>query len=128
MNKAITTLVQDIRPIRKSKLPVSLRKPRDERGYGRAKRRGAARKPFLEEPRIREWQYWALIDNAFPYSAAFSTHHMLIPKRVASREQIKRHEYQELQSILAELESSYDCCLVNFPAKQSIVSHYHIHM
>jgi hypothetical protein len=102
--------------------------PKDEHRYHKAKKQGAARKSLLEEPRIREWEHWALIENAFPYSSAFSTHHMLIPKRVVSRKDLSRYEKDELHVVLEELEQEYDCYLVNFPSKQSIVHHYHVHM
>jgi diadenosine tetraphosphate (Ap4A) HIT family hydrolase len=84
--------------------------------------------PFLEEPRLQEWEHWAIIPNAFPYSAAFSVHHMLIPKRVASWKQLKSIELQELQSILDQIETMYDSIMVNFPSKQSVVTHYHMHL
>jgi hypothetical protein len=127
MKKAFAKIV-DVQPIRKSKLPVSLRMPKDEHRYHKAKKQGAARKSLLDEPRLREWEHWALIENAFPYSSAFSTHHMLVPKRVVSRKDLSKQEQAELHIVLEELEPVYDCYLVNFPSKQSIVHHYHIHM
>ena len=69
---------------KKKKLPVSLRSYRDELHYHHAKKMGLT-KPLQMEKMLKEWQYWALIDNKFPYSAAFKTHHMLIPKRVATK-------------------------------------------
>ncbi|MCA9348239.1 hypothetical protein KC867_02420 [Candidatus Saccharibacteria bacterium] len=108
------------------KLPVSLRTPRGERYYAQAKSKGVTR-PLLDEPRIKEWQYWALIDNDFPYSGAFKVHHMLIPKRVVSRKDLNQHELTELDSIVDDLSEEYDCYLINFAKKQSIKNHYHIH-
>lgn len=128
MMKKVLAKIADVQPIRKSKLPVSLRMPKDEHRYGKAKKQGLARKPFLEEPRIKEWTHWAIIPNAFPYSSAFSTHNMLVPKRVASWRQLSQSELNELQAILDEVESEYDTYMVNFPNKQSIVHHYHIHL
>ncbi len=127
MNKILTTILQ-APPQRKSKLPVSLRTARDEKYYAAAKRKGKSSKPLLEEERLAEWQHWALIENEFPYSSAFKVHHLLIPKRVACKTELKKHELAELDAILDELSEKYDCHLVNYVNKQSIRSHYHVHM
>lgn len=109
------------------KLPVSLRTPRDERHYFAEKKRGKAKRPLLEEPRMKEWEYWALIANDFPYSAAFKTHHMLIPKRLATKQELTVKELSELNKIIDELSETYDCWLVNYSKKQSITNHFHVH-
>lgn len=113
---------------KKSKAPVSLRTVRDEIQYGKAKSKGAARKPLLDEERLREWKYWALIDNEFPYSSAFKVHHMLIPKRVVNDKNLSIEERVEMDSILRDLSESYDCVLINFKSKQSIRHHFHMHL
>ena len=112
---------------KRSAVPVSLRTRIGEIVYAEAKKIGAS-KPLSEESRIKEWHHWALIDNAFPYNAAFKTHHMLIPKRVTTQENLKSEELQELRNILDELSDQYDCHMTNFSKKQSIKSHYHIHL
>lgn len=108
-------------------LPVSLRTDFCEDVYKRSKVSGRSR-PLISEPRIKEWQYWALITNIFPYDAAFSVNHMLIPKRVVSEDALTTQERQELQAVLQELSSRYDCQMTNFISKQSVKDHYHIHM
>lgn len=113
--------------IRKNKLPVSLRTQQDELKYLRVKKTKTT-KHLLDEPRLKEWKLWALIHNEYPYSAAFKTHHLLIPKRVASDKDLTAAEKTELNNILGELGDSYDCLLVNFKSKQSIRSHFHVHL
>lgn len=123
-------LKQTIRPKHKKlagELPVSLRTDFCEDVYKRSKVSGRSR-PLIDEPRIKEWQHWALITNIFPYDAAFSVNHMLIPKRVVSEEALSTPERQELQTILRELSSQYDCQMTNFVSKQSVKDHYHIHL
>lgn len=112
---------------KKSKVPVSLRSFRDEVYYG-IRKQVSKPKSFLEETPIREWKYWALIENAFPYNIAFSANHMLIPKREVPVEELNKKEKSELDKILNELSSAYDCHMTNFPSKQSRKNHYHIHM
>ncbi len=113
---------------RKSKLPVSLRTHRDEANYLRAKRKGLAKKPLSQEKPLKSWDNWLLIANEFPYSAAFSVHHMLIPKHKKSSKELTQKEKMELEDVLDELSERYDCFLVNFKSKQSITDHFHVHL
>lgn len=110
----------------RSRLPMSLRRPEDERRYIYYRKAGLT-KPLVNEPRMKEWQYWALIHNEFPYSSAFKVSHMLIPKRVATRDELTQAELKELDQVITELSQDYDCYMVNFVSKQSIKYHYHVH-
>ena len=115
--------------LQKRRAPVSLRTSKEELRYVRAKKAGKAGRPFLEETRLREWKYWAIINNEFPYSSAFKLHHMLIPTRVVKQNDLSEEEKAELQVITNMLmkEGKYDCMLTNFPRTQSIKTHFHIH-
>lgn len=112
---------------RTSRALVSLRTTRDELYYAKAKTKGKT-KPLVEEDRLKEWKYWALIENEFPYSAAFKTHHMLIPKRVVAEKDLSDAEQTEMRDVLEELATDYDCVLVNFTRQQSIRHHFHLHL
>ncbi len=129
MVKALTQIIPKIKVIKtkRSLVPVSLRTIRDEMHYAKAKTQGGT-KPLLEEDRLKEWKYWALIENEFPYSAAFKTHHMLIPKRVVDDKNLSIDERIEMDAVLNELSEKYDCVLVNFRKKQSIRDHFHMHL
>jgi diadenosine tetraphosphate (Ap4A) HIT family hydrolase len=113
--------------IRKSKLPVSLRSPRDERQYQRAKLTQPKRDLTKEKP-LKTWKHWYLLPNKFPYSAAFSKHDMLLPYRKIARSEMSKQEWDELGKILDELEPSYDVTMMNFRSKQSVRDHFHIHL
>lgn len=106
---------------------MSLRTSKDEMRYLQAKLAGQTTPLHKEQP-LKEWQYWAVIDNRFPYSLAFKTHHLLIPKRVVIHKELSHQELTELDAILEELSDYYDCQLINFQRKQSIVGHFHIHL
>lgn len=112
----------------KSRFPVSLRTLEDEAAYARAKKRGHAKKPLHKEAPLKEWQHWLLIENEFPYTAVFKTSHMLVPRREISRKQISADEQKELDEIIDEVERKYDAMMINFPTKQSIKHHHHIHL
>lgn len=126
---ALNLLTKNIKvpKTRKSRAPVSLRTTRDELYYNKVKQKRAP-KTLLEEDRIKEWQHWALIDNDFPYSAAFKIHHMLIPKRVVDEKNLTDDEHDEMHEIINELSEVYDCILLNFKKKQSIRDHFHLHL
>lgn len=108
-------------------IPVSLRTTEDEIKYALFKGMGK-QKPLNQEPPIKEWKLWKLIDNAFPYTSVFETSHMLVPKRITSELDLTPEEVTELRLIFKELDSIYDCRLTNFSKKQSISHHFHIHM
>ena len=108
-------------------IPVSLRTARDEIAYSKHKKHGQS-VPLHQESAIKDWKYWKLIDNSFPYTVAFQLHHMLVPKRPVTAEELTNSEKAEMASILEELSDEYDCHLVNFPKKQSNRGHYHIHL
>lgn len=129
MTRKMQAILTKISQPKKSKIPVSLRTLRDEVHYNIAKKNGKS-KPLVDETRLREWKYWALINNEFPYTSAFDEHHMLIPKRVVSENELSNDEKAELELIYKELgvEDNYDCRLINFQKKQSIKSHFHIHL
>ena len=114
---------------KKARAAVSLRTTKDELNYEKAKKKGKST-PLIDEPRIREWQHWALINNSYPYTFAYKIHHLLIPKREVPETELNDEEHQELLLIYQELgrEKIYDCRLVNFTKKQSIPHHYHIHL
>lgn len=113
---------------RKSRVPVSLRSYRDEINYAIRKKQTKKLKPLHEEPRLKEWEHWALIENAYPYTITFKTNHMLIPKREVEKKDLNSAELAELEKVLDELSSEYDCQMTNFPSKQSRKNHFHIHM
>lgn len=110
----------------KNSLPVSLRRPESQMRYMISKKSGLT-KQLIDEPRIKEWKHWLLIDNAFPYDTAFKTSHILIPKRVVTKERLDKVELEELNSVMDELSLKYDCYMVNFSRKQSVKAHFHIH-
>lgn len=129
MTKTMQTILSKISQPKKSKIPVSLRTLRDEVHYGVAKKHAKTR-PLLQETRLREWDFWALIKNEFPYSSAFEVHHMLIPKRIVSEKDLTDKEKEELSEIFVIMneDNDYDCRLINFRKKQSIHDHFHIHL
>lgn len=87
--------------------------------------------PLSEEPVLKSWKYWKLIENRFPYDMIFKKHHMLIPKReVSHRVHLTISEDLELKRIINEFDDSdeYDAVMDNFRGRRSILSLYHVHL
>lgn len=110
--------------LNRNKLPVSLRKDKSEYIHTNHKKSPT----FFTDPRINEWQHWFLVKNDFPYDMAFSTHHLLFPKREVAEPELNNQEKQELEEIIEELAANYDVRIINYPSKQSVRQHFHIHL
>ena len=104
---------------------ITLREDDDEAYYQKQRANNQVRK-LSALPAKKEWKYWRLVKNDYPYTRAFDRHDMLVLKR--RHPQPSFIEYGELQIILDELQFSYDCHMYNFPHLQSVNNHFHIHL
>jgi len=127
MNAVLTKIKQSVRSRQKQSTPMSLRTISGEMNYSLAKKSDRL-VPLTEEPALKTWRHWRLIENAFPYDIAFKVHHLLMPVHVIAKNQLNDAEKDELEVILDSLSSDYDCYLENFASKQSIKNHYHLHL
>lgn len=109
-------------------LPKSLRTRKTEARYQQAKINGTL-KPLDAEPRLKEWGYWFLIANRFPYDEVFGTSHMLVLKRDAPEiYDLTLIETHELLQIRKSLTQDYDQIQDNLPHRRSVPGRYHIHL
>ncbi len=80
---------------------------------------------------IRNYTYWYIIPNLFPYDAVTSVHDMLVPHRIFSTmSECNQEERQEYEKIIDELEKEkyYDAIIKNFSKIRSIPRHLHLHL
>lgn len=109
-------------------IPMSLRKKNSEMAYGVAKQEGKL-VALLEEERLFEFEHWIIVANRFPYDIALKKHHLLLPKRaVPAQGDLNPEELIELSRIMEQVQHNYDFILSNFPRKQSIKTHFHLHL
>lgn len=111
-------------------LPMSLRTVETDQAYQNA-RRSRTTKPLELEPTLKIFNHWRIIDNRFPYDVAFSTHHLLVPKRtsVAQRWDLNDEERKEFEAILRDyIYQEYDLWFENCPKRRSVGGYYHIHI
>jgi diadenosine tetraphosphate (Ap4A) HIT family hydrolase len=85
---------------------------------------------MVNAPSIKEYEYWRIIENKFPYDTIAKVHHMLVPKQqTASWLDISLSESAELDLlIMYELPKDYDMILLNFPKAQSVKDWLHFHL
>lgn len=83
-----------------------------------------------DEPSLREWEHWRLVNNRYPYDIAFKKHHMLVPKRlVGSRLELTSEEQAELSRIIEEYcEPNYHLVFLNMGPTRSVLDMFHLHL
>jgi len=80
---------------------------------------------------VREFEYWIIIKNNFPYDAIAVDHDLLVPQRVfgnfAEATEAERAEYETILQTLND-EGYYDSLQINFSMNRSVLRHYHIQL
>lgn len=109
-------------------IPMSLRTKNSEIMYGIAKEKGTL-VALHEEESLFDFEHWMIVANRFPYDIALRVHHLLLPKRqVPAQGDLNPEELVELSHIMEQVQHNYDFVLSNFPRKQSIKTHFHLHL
>ena len=80
----------------------------------------------------REFKYWFICENRYPYTRVSEKHDLLAIKRhIKTLEELTKEEYDELESIIYQIcrrQIDYDQILFNVPHKQSNPFHFHLHL
>lgn len=78
---------------------------------------------------IKDFEYWRVVENSFPYDLVAKVHHMLILKRHANEYEINTDEEKELKKIkLDYLSTQYDYIIECMPKNKSVPEHLHLHI
>jgi len=78
---------------------------------------------------VREFKYWRIITNLFPYDRISRIHHMIIPKRHISEKEISEKEKKEYELIKEKyIEKKYEFIVETTKSTKSIPEHFHIHL
>ncbi len=78
-------------------------------------------------PALKEFAFWRLLVDSFPYDRIAKTHHLLTPRRHANEHELTPAEYTELYAIKLLMENDYDTFLENTERLRSIPGHFHVH-
>lgn len=107
---------------------MTMRTPAMEAEYTVAKKNGSL-VPLLDEPAIKEWQYWKLIANRFPHNRHHVRNDLLVLKEPAINFfAVRPVAFVELQHIYAEVAADYDYMKINFPSVISVPDFVHVHL
>jgi len=80
---------------------------------------------------VKEFEYWVIIENEFPYDAVAKTSHMISTKRQVPLDWnlLTSGEKMEFEKIRdTYLKEHYDAIWENLPKTQTIPGHFHLHL
>ncbi len=85
--------------------------------------------PLCDKEALKDFKFWKIIENMFPYDTIASVHHMLVPKRHSNEKELNKDEMEEI-SIIKEstLNPDYDWLIEATHKNKSIPGHFHIHL
>lgn len=84
---------------------------------------------LCKAPSIKDFEYWRIIDNKFPYDLIASVSHMIIPKRHTIEINLTNEEKKELEIIKSTyIQQNYELLLLQTNRGSSIPGHFHTHL
>jgi hypothetical protein len=85
--------------------------------------------PLCEKESIKDFTYWKITENSFPYDKIAQTHHMVIPLRHGPEHDLHAEELEELKHIKATfINDGYDWIIEATHKNKSIPDHFHLHL
>lgn len=109
----------------------TLRTAKTEKIYAEHKKNGGLSNgcPLCLESAIKEFKYWRIIDNKFPYDKIAEVHHMITPKRHVAEGSLDEEEKEELYKIKTTyVAKNYDFIIEASPRLKTIPAHFHLHL
>lgn len=81
------------------------------------------------EPPLKDFQYWKIINNNFPYDKVSRIHHMIIPKRCVTEKNLTPAETAEFLSLKSSyINQNYGHIIEAVNKGKSIPGHFHLHL
>lgn len=78
---------------------------------------------------LKEYKYWRIVENSFPWDNIAKTHHMVIPKRHITIDKLNREEKKEYEIIKENyIQPNYDTIAESTHKNKSIPAHFHLHL
>ena len=80
-------------------------------------------------PALKEFVFWRIINNEFPYDRVAKVHHMIIPKRHIQELELteeERAEYKEIKK--TDINENYEYIVEAVDRKKTIPAHFHLHL
>ena len=109
----------------------TLRTPETEAKYDAVKASGVMQKTCAlcdDRTTLKDFTYWRVVENAFPYDQVAKTHHMAVLKRHAPIEELTANEHAEWEDIKhGYVFATYEFIIEPVPKQRSIPAHAHLH-
>ena len=84
---------------------------------------------LCEAPSLKDFEYWRIIRNDFPYDLIAQVHDMAIPKRHVEESGLSEEEKKEYTEIKASyVENEYGFIMEPTVKLKSIPKHFHLHL
>ena len=80
---------------------------------------------------VKQYKYWRIVKNEYPYDAIASRHDLLVPERqIKDIFLITKKEWQELKTLWRSFINNrhYDCILIPLPWSQTFKGRIHFHL
>lgn len=78
---------------------------------------------------LREFKYWKVVENLFPYDMVADRHDMILPLRHTNGDDITQEELEELEYLKKNvLTDDYGLIMQALPNTVSIPGHIHYHL
>src|ERR1043165_1059469 len=109
----------------------SLRTPEAEQKYVDFRKRPGFGKTcaLCTEPAIKQYKYWKIVKNNFPYDRIAAIHDMILPIEHKVEKDLTQEEWIEFQQIKKEhIDSTYEFIIEATKLKRSIPEHLHLHL
>jgi hypothetical protein len=108
----------------------TLRTPETEAKYDawKAARTGKEICRLCEMEPIKEFTYWKIISNDYPYDQIAKIHNMVVPLRHVTEKDLTREERDEFEGFKDQLHVGYTYIMEATHHQKSIPGHYHLHL
>ena len=85
--------------------------------------------PLCDKESIKDFGFWKIVENSFPYDQIAKTHNMLVLKRHVSEKDLNKEEAEELALVKESyINQEYDWLIEATPKNKSVPEHFHLHL
>lgn len=109
----------------------SLRTKQTEERYERVmrERQSDTECPLCSASAVRDFAFWKIVENAYPYDLIAGVHHLLVPRRHIRDGELSEEERVELREIKNDhVDGKYHYLLEPVSKLKSIPDHHHLHL
>ncbi len=84
---------------------------------------------LCEKKALKEFKYWKILKNDFPWDLIATKHDILVPKKHATEEKLSLLEIKEFKKIKKNfIEKNYSTIAESTKKHKSIPKHFHVHL